>query len=43
MPDAYKELVENCEILEKHYQDMMVMFFTILCDQECYEILASVT
>ena len=26
MPDAYKELVENCEILEKHYKDMMVIF-----------------
>lgn len=24
MPDAYKELVENCEILERHYKDMMV-------------------
>lgn len=24
MPDAYKELVENCEILESHYKDMMV-------------------
>ena len=26
MPQAYDELVENCEILEKHYQDMMVIF-----------------
>lgn len=26
MPDAYKELVENCEILERHYKDMMVIF-----------------
>lgn len=25
MPDAYKELVENCEILERHYKDMMVI------------------
>jgi len=25
MPDAYKELVQNCEILEKHYKDMMVI------------------
>lgn len=24
MPEAYKELVENCEILERHYKDMMV-------------------
>ncbi|KAK6130390.1 hypothetical protein DH2020_035895 [Rehmannia glutinosa] len=23
MPEAYKELVENCEILERHYKDMM--------------------
>ncbi|KAK6130417.1 hypothetical protein DH2020_035827 [Rehmannia glutinosa] len=23
MPEAYKELVENCEILEQHYKDMM--------------------
>ena len=26
MPEAYKELVENCEILERHYKDMMVNF-----------------
>lgn len=26
MPEAYKELVENCEILERHYKDMMVIF-----------------
>lgn len=24
MPGAYEELVENCNILEKHYRDMMV-------------------
>lgn len=24
MPEAYNELVENCEILEAHYKDMMV-------------------
>ncbi|GAU11079.1 hypothetical protein TSUD_197030, partial [Trifolium subterraneum] len=24
MPDAYKELVENCQILENHYKDMML-------------------
>ena len=24
MPEAFKELVENCEILERHYKDMMV-------------------
>ena len=24
MPEAYRELVENCEILERHYKDMMV-------------------
>ena len=24
MPEAYQELVENCEILERHYKDMMV-------------------
>jgi len=26
MPEAYKELEENCEFLEKHYKDMMVKF-----------------
>lgn len=25
MPEAYRELVENCEILEQHYKDMMVI------------------
>jgi len=25
MPEAYKELEENCEILERHYKDMMVI------------------
>jgi pyruvate,orthophosphate dikinase len=30
MPEAYKELVENCEILEKHYKEMMVMVLS--CD-----------
>ncbi|KAL9266803.1 Pyruvate, phosphate dikinase, chloroplastic-like protein [Drosera capensis] len=29
MPDAYKELVENCEILERHYKDMMDIEFTV--------------
>ncbi|KAL7220590.1 hypothetical protein ACSBR2_013467 [Camellia fascicularis] len=29
MPDAYKELVENCEILEHHYKDMMDIEFTV--------------
>lgn len=24
MPEAYAELVENCEILESHYKEMMV-------------------
>ena len=24
MPEAYKGLVENCEILERHYKDMIV-------------------
>ncbi|PWA82897.1 pyruvate, phosphate dikinase, chloroplastic [Artemisia annua] len=23
MPEAYKEVIENCEILERHYKDMM--------------------
>lgn len=26
MPEAYKELVENCKILEHHYKDMMVKY-----------------
>ena len=25
MPQAYEELVENCNILESHYKDMMVL------------------
>ncbi|CAN6452744.1 unnamed protein product [Victoria cruziana] len=29
MPEAYNEIVENCEILEKHYKDMMDIEFTI--------------
>ncbi|GMP56690.1 hypothetical protein CsSME_00021085 [Camellia sinensis var. sinensis] len=29
MPDAYKELVENCEILEHRYKDMMDIEFTV--------------
>lgn len=29
MAGAYKELVENCEILEKHYKDMMDIEFTV--------------
>lgn len=27
MPEAYKELVENCEILERQYKDMMVKLY----------------
>nr|GEZ46927.1 pyruvate, phosphate dikinase [Tanacetum cinerariifolium] len=27
MPEAYKELVENYEILERHYKDMMLRMF----------------
>lgn len=30
MPEAYRELVENCEILERHYKDMMV-WIPIFC------------
>ncbi|KAK1293685.1 hypothetical protein QJS10_CPB17g01505 [Acorus calamus] len=29
MPLAYQELVENCEILERHYKDMMDIEFTV--------------
>ncbi|XP_051128050.1 pyruvate, phosphate dikinase, chloroplastic-like [Andrographis paniculata] len=29
MPEAYEELVENCEILEAHYKDMMDIEFTV--------------
>ncbi|KAL9271497.1 Pyruvate, phosphate dikinase, chloroplastic-like protein [Drosera capensis] len=29
MPHAYKERVENCEILERHYKDMMDIEFTV--------------
>ncbi|KAK4769550.1 hypothetical protein SAY86_027700 [Trapa natans] len=29
MPEAYEELVQNCEILERHYKDMMDIEFTV--------------
>ncbi|KAG2627649.1 hypothetical protein PVAP13_3KG261700 [Panicum virgatum] len=29
MPQAYEELVENCNILESHYKDMMDIEFTV--------------
>ncbi|KAK4477972.1 hypothetical protein RD792_017237 [Penstemon davidsonii] len=29
MPEAYKELAKNCEILEQHYKDMMDIEFTV--------------
>jgi pyruvate,orthophosphate dikinase len=29
MPEAYTELVENCNILESHYKDMMDIEFTV--------------
>ncbi|KAL2612921.1 hypothetical protein R1flu_024613 [Riccia fluitans] len=29
LPDAYQELVENCDILENHYKDMMDIEFTV--------------
>lgn len=29
MPEAYQELVENCEILEQHYKEMMDIEFTV--------------
>ncbi|KAJ8565912.1 hypothetical protein K7X08_008488 [Anisodus acutangulus] len=29
MPEAYRELVENCEILERHYKEMMDIEFTV--------------
>ncbi|KAG6529563.1 hypothetical protein ZIOFF_011771 [Zingiber officinale] len=29
MPEAYNELVKNCEILERHYKDMMDIEFTV--------------
>ncbi|KAK9161399.1 hypothetical protein Syun_007740 [Stephania yunnanensis] len=29
MPEAYKELEENCKILENHYKDMMDIEFTV--------------
>ncbi|KAL2894669.1 Pyruvate phosphate dikinase chloroplastic [Bienertia sinuspersici] len=29
MPEAYTELVQNCEILEQHYKDMMDIEFTV--------------
>lgn len=30
LPDAYKELLENCDILEAHYKEMMVRSLTRL-------------
>lgn len=47
MPDAYKELVENCNILELHYKDMMVRFFfffkkkklnILILHSHCFEV-----
>ncbi|CAK9875106.1 unnamed protein product [Sphagnum jensenii] len=29
LPDAYKELLENCNILESHYKEMMDIEFTV--------------
>ncbi|XP_055818179.1 pyruvate, phosphate dikinase, chloroplastic [Solanum dulcamara] len=29
MPEAYRELVENCDILERHYKEMMDIEFTV--------------
>ncbi|KAG0607867.1 hypothetical protein M758_8G061300 [Ceratodon purpureus] len=29
LPDAYKELLENCDILEAHYKEMMDIEFTV--------------
>lgn len=26
LPEAYYELVENCNVLERHYKEMMVRF-----------------
>ncbi|AQK93847.1 pyruvate orthophosphate dikinase2 [Zea mays] len=31
MPQAYKELVENCRILESHYKEMQVDLFLLMC------------
>lgn len=41
MPQAYDELVENCEILERHYKDMMVKFHSLFeaFDHSCHIIL----
>ena len=41
MPQAYDELVENCEILERHYKDMMVKFHSLFeaFDHSCHTIL----
>ena len=33
MPQAYAELVENCDILEGHYKDMMVSVHILLMIQ----------
>lgn len=45
MPEAYAELVENCDILERHYKDMMVGTYTTfnnsnstLTHQECFSL-----
>ncbi|BBN17421.1 pyruvate, orthophosphate dikinase [Marchantia polymorpha subsp. ruderalis] len=29
LPDAYQELIDNCDILENHYKDMMDIEFTV--------------
>lgn len=31
LPDAYKELLENCDILEAHYKEMMVRLLRSYC------------
>ena len=35
LPDAYKELLENCDILEAHYKEMMVRSLMYPCCYPC--------
>jgi pyruvate,orthophosphate dikinase len=35
LPDAYKELLENCDILEAHYKEMMVLSLMCLYCYPC--------
>jgi hypothetical protein len=43
MPEAYEELVENCNILESHYKDMMVPCYCIFTLNYCTAVCIDTT